>query len=407
MANVGLHRLTAMQAQKLKKPGRHADGGGLYLVIDDKGNRKWVLRVQSNGRRRDFGLGSAVHVPLAEARDGARAIRAQLRAGLDPVQERQKALNVIPTFHEAAIRVHKENEPTWRNPKHAAQWMTTLETYAFPKLGNLRVDQVDGSMVRDALLDIWLTIPETARRVRQRIGMVLDWAHANGLRETPSPTRNLGKSLPRQPKADEHYAALPWCDVPAFIHDLHTKSTAGEPARLLLEFVILTAARSGEARQSQWSEFDLENRTWTIPSHRMKAGKPHVVPLSDRARKILNRMQELKRVEDQTLVFEGRKPDRPMSDMTLTQVLRRMEVDATAHGFRSSFRDWAAETTSFSREVAEQALAHVIESKVERAYRRGDLLEKRRGLMSAWATFCAGSDGNVIPFASRTESSVG
>lgn len=252
-------------------------------------------------------------------------------------------------------------------------------------------------MVRDALLDIWLTIPETARRVRQRIGMVLDWAHANGLRETPSPTRNLGKSLPRQPKADEHYAALPWSDVPAFINDLHSKSTAGEPARLLLEFVILTAVRSGEARQSEWSEFDLDDRIWTIPADRMKAGKPHVVPLTDRAVKILKRMLELRRVEDQSLVFEGQKPDRPMSDMTLTQVLRRMKVNATVHGFRSSFRDWAAETTSFPREVAEQALAHVIESKVERAYRRSDLLEKRRELMGAWASFLIGANGNVVP----------
>lgn len=402
MAGAGLHRLTAMQVQKLRKPGRHADGGGLYLVIDDKGNRKWVLRVQSNGRRRDFGLGSAVHVPLAEARDGARTIRAQLRGGLDPVLERKKARNVIPTFREAAIQVHKENEPTWRNRKHAAQWLTTLETYAFPKLGDHRIDLVDGPMVRDALLEIWLTIPETARRVRQRIGMVLDWAHASGLRETPSPTRNLAKSLPRQPKADEHYAAMPWNDVPEFIKDLHSKSTAGEPARLLLEFVILTAVRSGEARNAEWKEFNLKERTWTIPADRMKAEKPHVVPLSDRVIEILNRMLELRRVEDQSLVFEGRKPARPMSDMTLTQVLRRMELDVTVHGFRSSLRDWAAETTSFTREVAEQALSHAIESKVERAYRRSDLLEKRRALMSAWATFCAGPDGNVIPF-TRTE----
>lgn len=404
MATTGLHRLTALQVQKLRRPGRHADGGGLYLVIDDKGNRKWVLRVQTNGRRRDFGLGSALHVPLAEAREGARTIRTQLRAGLDPVLERKKARNGIPTFREAAIKVHKENEPTWRNPKHAAQWLSTLEAYAFPKLGNHPVDQVDGPMVRDALLDIWLTIPETARRVRQRIGMVLDWAHANGLRETSSPTRNLGKGLPRQPKADDHYKALPWSDVPAFIEDLHARSTAGEPARLLLEFVILTAVRSGEARKADWSEFDVPERTWTIPGERMKAGKAHVVPLTDRVIEILNRMSELKRSEDQTLVFEGQKPGRPMSDMTLTQVLRRMEVKATVHGFRSSFRDWAAETTSFPREVAEQALAHVIESKVERAYRRSDLLEKRRELMSAWDTFLTGNIDNVVPMSGRRKS---
>lgn len=397
MAARGQHLLSAMQVQKLKRPGRHADGGGLYLVIDDKGNRKWVLRVQTNGRRRDLGLGSAMHVPLAEAREGARKMREQLRAGLDPVLERKKAMNVVPTFREAAQRVHKENLPAWKNAKHGAQWLSTLEAHAFPKLGDLRVDQVDGPAVRDALLDIWLEIPETARRVRQRIGTVLDWAHASGFRDAPSPTHNLGKGLPRQPSKDAHYAAMPRADVPGFISELHGKSSTGEPAKLLLEFVILTAVRSGEARSAEWVEIDLAKALWTIPGERMKAGKSHVVPLPVRAVEILKRMKELKRTEDQRLVFEGQKPDRPMSDMTLTQILRRMQIKATVHGFRSSFRDWAAESTSFPREVAEQALAHVVESKVERAYRRSDLLDKRRDLMDAWARHCVGRTGKVIP----------
>lgn len=405
MAKRGMHLLTSMQVQRTKQPGRHADGGGLYLVVDDKGNRKWVLRVQSSGRRRDFGLGSAMHVGLAEAREGARQIRQQLRAGLDPVVERKRAANAVPTFREAAESVHKENLPTWRNPKHGAQWLSTLEVYAFPRLGNLPVDQVDGPAIRDVLIDIWLHIPETARRVRQRIGTVLDWAHVKGYREAPSPTRNLGKGLPKQPKAAKHFSAMPWEDVPAFIQKLHDTPKAGEPARLLLEFVILTAVRSGEARAACWREVDTKKRLWTIPADRMKAAKQHVVPLSDRAIEILERMSELRRVEDQDLVFEGMKAGRPMSDMTLTQVLRRMEIDATVHGFRSSFRDWAAETTSFPREVAEQALAHEIGNKVERAYRRSDLLDKRNDLMAAWAKHCASSDTNVVLLAAARAAS--
>ena len=277
----------------------------------------------------------------------------------------------------------------------------SLEQHAFPALGSVRVDKIDGPMVRDVLADIWLRIPETARRVRQRIGAVLDWAHAKGYRQSEAPTRSISRGLPKQPKVKQHFAAMPYADVPGFLARLQGTDKAGETVRLAFEFLILTAVRSGEMRGARWEEIDLEARLWTIPGQRMKAGKAHVVPLSARAVAILERMRELRRGEDQALVFEGAKLGRPMSDMTLTMLLRRMGVNATAHGFRSSFRDWAAEATNFPREVAEAALAHAVESRVEAAYRRSDLLEKRRKLMEAWAGYCEGSGGKVVPMTRR------
>ncbi len=396
----GLHRLTALKAQKLKRPGRYADGGGLYLVIDQKLNRKWVLRVQTNGRRRDFGLGSCQHVPLAEAREGAKRIREQLRAGLDPVAEKKNARRTVPTFRDAAICVHKENLPTWRNEKHAAQWLNTLKVHAFPHFGDRPIDQIDGPMVREMLIGFWLERPETARRVRQRVGSVLDWAEANGFRQGPSPTRSLGKSLPRQPRQDTHFTALPWQDVPDFLRSLREESAASKTTKLLLEFTILTAARSGESRGAEWNEFDIRNANWEVPASRMKAGKVHTVPLSNRVIEILDQMSALRRSDTQRLVFEGIKPDRPTSDMTMTKAIRRMGVDVTVHGFRSSFRDWCAEATSTPREVAERALAHVIPNQTERAYNRSDLLERRRQLMVSWERHCLGRSADIVPIPS-------
>jgi integrase len=392
-------KLTVVQVRNLKEPGRYSDGQGLMLVVATDGSRKWVLRVQADGRRRDFGLGAAAQVSLAEARDAAATIRKQVKAGQDPLAERRRARETIPTFQEAALRMHEEHKPSWKNAKHAAQWLSTLEQHAFPALGSVRVDKIDGPMVRDVLANIWLKIPETARRVRQRIGSVLDWAHSKGYRPTETPTRSISRGLPKQPKGKEHFAAMPYADVPGFLTSLRGTNKAGETVRLAFEFLILTAARSGEVRGARWDEVDLEARLWTIPAPRMKAGKAHAVPLSVRAVAILERMRDLRRGEGQALVFEGAKLGRPMSDMTLTMLLRRMGVNATAHGFRSSFRDWAAEATNFPREVAEAALAHAVESRVEAAYRRSDLLEKRRKLMEQWARHCSGEVGAVVPLA--------
>lgn len=396
-------KLSAVQVRNLKTPGRYVDGRGLMLVIGTDGSRKWVLRLQRGGRRRDFGLGSERDVKLAEARDEAEKFRKQVRAGLDPVAERRKALVIIPTFEEAARACHADHKGAWKNAKHAAQWLTTLERYAFPRLGKEPVDRIDTPIVHATLLPIWQEKPVTARLVRQRIGAVLDWAAAKGYRSGENPVRAVSKGLPKQPKGQEHFAALPWQKVPGFVTSLHGTDKAGPMVKLLFEFLILTAVRSGEARGSRWSEFDLEAKTWTIPKERMKAGVAHVVPLSERALNVLERARAHRQTADgDALVFPGERSGKALSDMTLTMLLRRMDAGCTAHGFRSSFRDWAAEATNFPREVAEAALAHSLESKVEAAYRRSDLLEKRRKLMEAWAGYCAGTGGKVVSMARRS-----
>jgi integrase len=398
----GTGKLTATKVRALKEPGRYGDGAGLMLVVGADGSRKWVLRLQADGKRRDFGLGSAIEVSLADARVEAERLRQMVRAGLDPVAERKKVADPVPTFADAARRVHAEHEPTWKNAKHAAQWLTSLEAHAFPHFGTVSVTEVTGPMVRDALAEIWLTLPETARRVRQRIATVLDWAHAKGYRAAEAPRAMLtaGRGLPRQPKARQHFAALGWKAVPKFLQDLDATPHAGEVTKLAVRFLILTAARSGEVRGATWREVDLDARVWSIPAGRMKAGRPHAVPLSDATVAVLQRAAEMRMSDDpDALVFPGERRGRPMSDMTLTMALRRMKADCTAHGFRSSFRDWAAEATNFPREVAEAALAHVLADKVEAAYRRSDLLEKRRRMMDAWAGFCTGGNGKVVPMA--------
>jgi integrase len=398
--------LTVLRVKAEKKPGRHSDGGGLLLVVRESGAKSWLWRGQADGKRRDIGLGTYPAVGLAEAREKAAATRKQLKAGVDPVEAKRAARQVVlavPTFREAARLAHGEQQAGWRNPKHRAQWLSSLEAYAFPSLGNETVDQIGGPMIRDALLPIWLEKPETARRVRQRIGAVLDWAYAKGYRASEAPMRSLSKGLPRQPKKDGHFAALPYDQLPALMHSLGQTESIG---RLALQFLILTAARSGEVRGARWSEIDVAAALWTVPANRMKAGKQHLVPLSAPALAILKRMSD---VASDELVFPGitgRVADaedlgkgrpgaltrtagkRPMSDMTLTKVLRAAGANnATVHGMRSSFRDWAAEQTAFPGEVVEAALAHTISNKVEASYRRTNYLEKRRGLMDDWAAF--------------------
>ena len=381
---------TAVKAA-LGKPGRHSDGEGLILAVGAKGNGSWMVRVQKNGKRRDIGLGAAGKVTLSQARVKAAEARSQVEAGLDPVAQRQKALGV-PTFREAASAVHLENKRGWKNGKHQTQWLRTLEVYAFPTLGDRLVSEIDGPAVRDVLAEIWLDKPETARRVRQRIGAVLDWAYSKGHRDSEAPMRSLSKGLPRQPKNRGHHAAMPYTHVPAFLTQLREKESWG---RLALEAAILTAARSGEIRGAIWSEVDLENGLWTVPADRMKAGKEHVVPLSPAAKRIFQRASDL-RTAGSKFVFQGLKRDKPMSDMTLIKVLRDMGETVTAHGFRSSFRDWVSEETQFSGDLAEAALAHAIPNKVEAAYRRGNLLEKRRGMMDAWDSYCCGIGNKIV-----------
>jgi integrase len=339
-----------------------------------------------HGRRRDIGLGGLSLVSLAEARERASTYRKIAREGGDPLAERRRAMRTIPTFAAAVEQVHAEHKASWKNGKHTDQWITTLRRYANPVLGDLRVDQIDTPAVLKALAPIWLTKPETARRVRQRIGTVLNWAKAAGHRTGDNPVEGVLKGLPKQTEQNGHHTALPYSDVPAFIASLRSSGTS-EGSRLAFEFLILTAARTSEVLGATWGEIDLERALWTVPAKRMKAGREHRVPLSSRCIEILARAKEL--AAGSAYLFPSRSPKRPLSNMVFLMTLRRMKLDVTAHGFRSAFRDWASEQTSFPREVCEMALAHTIPNKTEAACRRGDLLEKRREVMHAWAVYAA------------------
>ena len=401
-----LNRLSAREVQTLKKPGRHADGGGLYLAIDPTGSRKrWVFLYSVGGKQREMGLGAVSDVSLAEARRGADAARRLIREGVDPIENRRAVTKTAPnvkTFGEVADDYITANAPGWRNSKHVAQWVMTMSR-ARDGDGNLTeagycvsirdkpVDQVDTEAVLGVLEPIWTELPETAARVRGRIEAVLDFARVKGLRSGENPARlrgHLDHLLPRRRKADRgHHAAMPFEDVPAFVANLQLVRGVSAWA---LEFLILTAARSGEVREARWNEIDLKSKLWTVPAVRMKGGREHRVPLSGRAVDLLRTVAALRPATngEEALVFPGAKRGRPLSDMALTMLLRRNAAgEPTVHGFRSSFRDWAGDRTSFPREVAEAALAHAVGNEVEAAYRRGDALEKRRKMMDDWALF--------------------
>jgi integrase len=376
--------LTAIKVRNLKDAGRYSDGSGLILVLNQSGKASWIVRVQNAGRRRDIGIGSYPEISLGEARETAADVRRQAKAGIDVIAERKKEKNVIPTFRGAAVRVHEEHKASWKNGKHQAQWLATLQTYVFPHIGERLVSEIEGPAIRDALAPIWLAKPETARRVRQRIGTILDWSYAKGYRTTEAPMRSIAKGLPRQPRKSGHFAAMPFEEVPAFLAKLRSRTSIG---RLALEYLILNASRSGEVRGACWSEIDLKAAVWTIPAERMKINREHHVPLTPQALDVLERAQVF-RCEASDLVFPGQRPKLPMSDMTLLKIVRDMDLDCTVHGFRSSFRDWVAEETDYQGEVAEAALAHTISNKVEAAYRRTDFFAKRKNLMRDWADFC-------------------
>lgn len=337
-------------------------------------------------------------VSLAEARESAAELRRIARSGGDPLTERRKARSIVPSFEEAAHQVHEEHSTTWKNEKHAAQWISTLKHYVFPIFGNRPVDQIDTPEVLNALSKIWLTKPETARRVRQRIGTVLDWAKVAGHRTGDNPINGIAKGLPKQPKRKSHHAALPCLELPGFVEELQ-RAGADESTRLAFEFLILTATRTSEVLLAEWIEIDEEQETWTIPSGRMKAGRKFRVPLPSRCMEILSRAKEIS--DGGKYIFPGRNK-KPLSNMVFLMTLRRMGKTCTAHGFRSTFRDWAAERTNFSREVCEMALAHSVSDKTEAAYLRGDIFEKRRKLMATWAAFVVSDTStNVVTLRSR------
>jgi integrase len=387
--------LSAVRVRAITKPGRYADGNGLYLVVDRSGAKRWLLRTVVRGKRCDIGLGGLKLLTLSEARENAATYRKMARAGGDPLAARRRERAVVPTFAEAARSVHAAHSASWKNEKHAAQWMNTLAEYVFPALGDRRVDHIDTPDVLRVLSPIWLAKPETARRVRQRVRTVMDWAKAAGYRAGENPVDGVAKGLPRQPDRAHHHAALPYARVPEFIRQLR-ESVAGEPARLAFEFLVLTATRTNEVLRATWREVEWGLALWIVPPGRMKSAREHRVPLSTRCFELLARAKELSSGSD--YIFPGRSLDKPLSDMVFLMMLRRMQLEVTAHGFRSSFRDWASECTSFPREVCELALAHAIDDKTEAAYRRGDLLEKRRELMAAWALFVTSAVADdVIP----------
>jgi integrase len=367
------------------KTGKHSDGGNLYLVVSDTGARKWVLRFTWRGAAKEMGLGGANDVPLADARDKAADARRTLSKGLNPIDERKKD-GGIPTFGAMADDVCEILSAGFRNEKHKAQWRTTLATYAAPLRGK-PVDTVGTEDVLAVLKPIWTEKPETASRVRGRIEKVLDAAKAKGHRAGENPARwrgHLDHLLPKPQKLSRgHHAAMPYEEAPTFFANLRERKAT---AALALEFCILTAARSGEVLSLIRSEIDFEKKIWTVPAHRMKAGREHRVPLCDRAMAIV---KELSKTTKGNFLFAGQSGDKPLSNMAMDMMLRRMKLDdLTVHGFRSSFRDWAGNVSNFPREVIETALAHVIGDKAEQAYRRSDALEKRRKLMDAWATYC-------------------
>lgn len=393
MGSRTLNRLSATMVAKLRAPGRHADGGGLYLFIDDSGRRRWIFMYTRAGKRTELGLGSARDLSLANARSQAAALRAILASGGDPKAERAKDESV-PTFGESADAYVEAMRPSWRNAKHAAQWTMTLTNYAQP-IRAKQVDEILTQDVLDVLQPLWRRTPETAERLRGRIENVLDAAKARGHRSGENPARwrgHLDQLLPKRQRLSRgHHKALAYDALPAFMADLRGRDAVAARA---LEFLILTAARSGEVLGAQSNEIEFEKKVWIIPADRMKAGREHRVPLSPRAIEIVEAVKALGR---DPYLFPGPKSEAPLSSMAMAMLLRRMKSDVTVHGFRSTFRDWASETTGFSHEVCEMALAHIISNKAEAAYRRGDLFDKRRKLMEAWAGYCAsGGSGKVV-----------
>jgi integrase len=388
--------LSPLEVRRLLSPGRWSVGGvdGLALQVTASGARSWVLRLAVSGKQREMGLGSFPTVTLATAREKARAFREQVATGADPIASRHATASASAaerlaqkTFAEVAAQYIAQHSASWKNRKHSAQWTVTLQTYAQPVIGALLVRDITAAHVIRVLEPIWASKTETATRVRSRIELVLDFAAARGLREGLNPARwrgNLDAAFPKASKVSkvQHHAAVPVNAVAVFMKQLQAQAGMGARA---LDFAVLTAARSGEVRGAAWAEIDFDKALWTVGAQRMKSSREHRVPLNAPALNLLKTLQASIDHQPTDFIFPGTRG--PLSDMSLTAVLRRMKVDATAHGFRSTFRDWAAEFTAHPNEVAEMALAHAVGDKVEAAYRRGDLFDKRVALMADWARF--------------------
>jgi integrase len=391
-----INRLSSRKMSALIKRGLHTDGGGLYLQVSRYNTKAWIFRFKQNKKSRQMGLGPIHTVSLAMAREKAGECRNLLRDGIDPIEQRRavkaaKGLETakMMTFKECANTYISAHSAAWKNIKHINQWTNTLKTYVNPVFGHLDVSAVDTGLVMQVLEPIWTTKTETAGRLRGRIESILDWATVRKFRDGENPARwkgHLDNLLPKLSKVRKvkHHAALPYDELGNFMVGLRKQKGISASG---LEFLILTGCRTSEGIGAAWTEIDFDKAVWTIPSERMKSGKEHRVPLSAAAVKVLKGMKDI-RLSD--YVFPGSKKNMPLSNMAFLQLLKRMKrSDLTVHGFRSTFRDWAAERTNYSREVAEMALAHAVGDKVEAAYRRGDLFEKRKGIMKDWASFCA------------------
>lgn len=381
------HLLSVAKVNRLTSPGRHADGGCLFLVIKPSGAKQWVARLTIRGRQTDLGLGGISYVTLAEARDETLRLRRIARSGGDPRLERRQT---IVTFEDAAVSVHQSLLPTWKNTKHAETWLATMEKYTFPAFGSRSIESIGPAEILSILTPIWTEKHETAKRLKQRISAVFDWAKSAGHYPHENPVHGIQRALPNVKRPPQHMPAMAWSDVPTFMNELARRD--GMSARCL-EFVILTAARSGEGRGGRWDE--IRDGTWTVPGERMKRGVIHRVPLSSQAKSLLVSVAGL----DPFLIFPSRTPakdgsPRAQSDAVFAALLKRMgRTGFTVHGFRSSFRDWCSEEAQAEREVAEAALSHAVGNQVERSYARSDLFERRAKLMQQWADFICGSGG--------------
>ena len=382
--------LSATAVRNLKEPGKYYDLHGLFLRIEPTGSRRWVQRVSVAGRQREIGLGSADLVTLAEARELAMSNKKLARAGGNPLAAKQERV-AIPSLIEAIDKVIELNAPTWTNAKHAAQFKSTLTNYVTHKLGRRPVNDIQAADILSVLQPIWVDKNETARRIKQRMGTVMKWAIAQGYR-SDDPTIALNQVLPKPNRKPKHRASLPYTNV-ADCLNIIKNSDAMLSTKLAIELLVLTATRSGEVRLANWSEIDFEARTWTIPAERMKMKEVHIIPLSDRALDVLH---QAKALGDDGLIFPGMRSGRPMSDMTMSKLVKELGYPVDIHGFRTSFRTWVQEQTNTAHEVAERALAHKTTNKVEAAYARSDLFDKRRKLMDAWASYLSDSKENLI-----------
>ncbi|MRX49441.1 tyrosine-type recombinase/integrase [Paracoccus sp. S-4012] len=374
--------LTAVAVRTASKPGKYFDGHGLYLRVEPNGTKFWVQRIVIQGKRRELGLGSASLVPLAEAREKALGNRKLAREGGDPLAARRERQEVL-SFEAASRRVHELHLPTWRNEKHGRDFISSLESYAFPLIGKMPVSNIAAADVLRVLMPIWTAKPETARRVRQRIGTVLKWAVAQGWRQD-NPADSITQALPKVAKSQVHRKSLPYAEVADCLTAVR-QSRAMTSTKLAVEFLVLTAARSGEVREAVWEEVDDEKALWVIPAARMKAKRAHRVPLSPEALTILREARAFG--DGSSLIFPGSRYGVPLSDMTLSKLVKELGFDADVHGFRTSFRTWVQEQTEYPRELAEAALAHSVGDAVEQAYARSDLLDRRRAMMEAWSAY--------------------